>query len=80
MRQGGLPLAVIDGLPKGTFCSRGCAKLRWIDNVTKWSGRSVGELRRAGIEREQVVAATTGVRNHYNLRMRRPRTQVFANR
>ena len=53
-------------------------KLRWIDNVTKWSVRSVEELRRAAIERHQVRAATPGVRPHYNLRTRRPRTQVYA--
>ena len=29
-------------------------------------------------QREQVMAATPGVRPHYNLRTRRPRTQVYA--
>ena len=78
MRQGGLPGAAIDGLPTGTIRGRGRPKLRWIDNVTKWSGRSVKELRREAIERHQVMAATPGVRHHYNLRTRRPRTQVYA--
>ena len=53
MRQGGLPCAVINGLPMhGTSRGRGRPKLRWVNNVTKWSGRSVGELRKAAIERE----------------------------
>ena len=47
MRQGGLPDAVIDGTIRGT----GRPKLCYIDNVTKWSGRSVEELRRAAIKR-----------------------------
>ena len=78
MRQGGLPSAAIDGLPTGTIRGRGRPKLRWIDNVTKWSGRCVKELRRAAIERHQVMAATPWVCHHYNLRIRRPRTQVYA--
>ena len=78
MRQGGLPGAAIDGLPTGTVRGRGRPKLCWIDNVTEWSGRSVKEPRREAIERHQVMAATPGVRHHYNLRTRRPRTQVYA--
>ena len=58
-RSGALiPGAVIDGLPTSTIRGRGRPKLRWLDNVTKWSGRTVGELRRAVAEREQAMAAT----------------------
>ena len=78
MRQGGLPGAAIDGLPTGTTRGRDRPKLRWIDNITKWSARSVKELRRAAIERHQVMAATPGVHRYYNLRTRQPWTQVFA--
>ena len=74
MRQG----TAIDGLSTDTVRGRGRPKLRWIENVTKWSGRCVGELRRASIERDQVMAATPGVRPHYNLRTRRPRMQYYA--
>ncbi len=77
MRQGGLHNAVIDGLPMGTSRGRGRPKLRWIDNMTKWSGRSVRELRKAATIREQLMAATLGIRPHYNLRMKWPRTQVY---
>ena len=52
MTQGGLPSAAIDGLPTGTIQGRGHPKLCWIDNVTQWSGRHVGELRRAAVERK----------------------------
>ena len=57
----------LDGLPTGTIRGRGRPKLRWIDNFTKWSGRSVGELRGAAIERDQVMAGTPGVHPNYNL-------------
>ncbi len=47
--------------------SRGRGRPRqWIDIVTEWSGRSVQELRIAAIEREQVMAASPGMRPHYN--------------
>ena len=70
MRHGGLPSTVINGVRTGTIRGRGQPKLRWTDSVTKWSARSVGELRRATIERvDQVMAATPGVRPHYDLRM-----------
>ena len=64
MRQGGLPCAVIDGLPTvwvrvGAEVVPNCAGL---DNVTKWTGRSVDELRNAAIEREQVMAASPVMR------------------
>ena len=35
-----------------------------LDNITKGSGRSLDELRRAAIERDQVMSATPGVRAH----------------
>ena len=56
---------------------RGRPKLHWVDNVTKWSGRSVDELRKAAIESEQVMAVSL-VMPCYKLRMRQPRTQVYA--
>ena len=61
MRQGGIPSAVIDGQPTGTIRGRGRPKLHWIDNGTQWGSRSVGELRRAQIERERVMAETPGL-------------------
>ena len=50
MRQGGLSGAATDGLPMGRPRGRGCPKLRSMDNVTKWSSRSAGELRRTVFE------------------------------
>ena len=38
----------------GTSRGRGRPKLRWVDSVAKWSGRSVEDLRKPAIEREQV--------------------------
>ena len=50
-----------------------------LDNVTRWSGRSVGELRRAAIERDHVRVATPGVHPHYNLRTMRPQHKSVPN-
>lgn len=79
IRQGGLQSAIIDGLPADTRRGRGRPKLRWIGNVTDWSGNSVPELRRAAVEREQLTRAVPAIPlNRYNLRERRPRSIDYA--
>ena len=54
MRREGLPCTAtcIDGL-LGTSQGRRHPKLHWLDNVAKWSGRSVEDMIKAPIEREQ---------------------------
>ena len=79
IRQGGLQSAIIDGLPAGTRRGRGRPKLRWVKNVTDWSGKSVPELRQAAVAREQLTRAVPTVPlNRYNLRERRPRSNDYA--
>ena len=51
-------------LTMGTSQGRGRHKLHWVDNVTKWTGRSVDELRKAVIKREQVMALSPVMRRH----------------
>ena len=43
-RYGGLTSAVLSGLPYGRNRKPGRPHLRWIDNLTKWSGHSANQL------------------------------------
>ena len=45
----------------GTCRGRGRPKVRWVDNVTKWNGRSVHELRKAATEREHDGGVSSNV-------------------
>ena len=38
--------------------AEGLPKLRWVDNVMKWSGSRVDEPEKVPIERKQVMAAS----------------------
>lgn len=50
-RHGGLTSAVIAGLPEGTSRSRGRPSMRWVDNLTRWSGLTTPELETAALNR-----------------------------
>ena len=69
-RQGGIASAVVDGMPEGCRHSLGRRKMRWVDNIRKWSGCNISELREAALQRRAVVEAVPVIPAAYNLRRR----------
>ena len=67
VRYGGLTSAVLFGLPSGLKRKPGRPHMRWIDNLTKWTGRSATQLLEDGRQRINIVK---GHKPHvvYNLR------------
>ncbi len=68
-RQGGIARAVIGGLPAGTRRGPGRPRLRWVDNISSWSGLSSVELVEASIQHEE-IKPKINVHHQYNLRSR----------
>jgi len=68
-RQGGIARAVIDGLPAGTRRGPGRPRLRWVNNISNWSGQTPAELVAAGVRRDEIMPKAI-VHRHYNLRSR----------
>ncbi|PIK39608.1 endonuclease-reverse transcriptase [Apostichopus japonicus] len=67
VRCGGLTCAVLCGLPCGYKRKLGRLHLRWIDNLTKWSGRSAAQLLEDGRHRINIIKGYKP-KNVYNLR------------
>ena len=68
-RQGGIARAVIGGLPAGTRRGPGRPRLRWVDNISSWSGLPSAELVEASIQHVE-IKPKINVHHQYNLRSR----------